>query len=82
MSVDKKELQRIIFLKANRLKVKVKMETMKKDPKGSMTESKEELKEDSDSDDDEEEDKNSEVEEGAQDGDCDEVVMTEVSNSS
>ena len=46
MSYDKKELRRIIFRKANRLQEKVKMETMKKDPKGSVKESKE-LKKDS-----------------------------------
>ena len=58
MAFDKKDIKRISFLKANRLKVKIKKETMKVS-----TEELKKLKEDSDSEDDPEDDKNSEGEE-------------------
>ena len=54
MAFDKKDIKRILYLKANRLKVQVKRETMKV----STVEVKE-FKEDSDSEDDPEDDKNS-----------------------
>ena len=54
LAFDKKDIKRIFYLKANRLKVKVKRENMKVST---------ELKEDSDSEDDPEDEKNSEGEE-------------------